>query len=258
MGWNVAKVVSYDEENGYHGVKYASGYNGRLGDRLDVGQRNVTELSRFQFQSADSQLILAAREVYVIYRETRADESSDKSAFDMEHLLSDGNVQDTDDGMLTRSRHLTYVGKRVESNFKSTEWHAYTVLSASDVDGENTRYLLVSDDGDVVRDVPSGQIRGLDDDEQPSSEADSTRASAAGRGREGRVNANRAFPFLTVRRQAEGERNSSNVSSQKSRGVLKRSWSALSPIESMCPVEVTVSGNSQYLEKRSLFLALMI
>lgn len=249
--WRVAKVTSFDEDNGWHGVNYASGLTGRTGEPLEIKSKNSPEVKRLQFDKVESKLILTGREFYIIFRGNVA--GGNKSAFDMEHLLTDGIVP-VDDEETLRTPQKPSVGRRVESNFKSTDWRPYTVLAVDD-DGdssrqrEDQRYILVSDEGEVVCAVPSSQIRGLDCDDTLSGNENLSGSAGrdifAGRGRESRGQSSRAFPFLSARRAAEGQRNGPIGSVQKPHGVLKRTWSALSPIESMCSIEVHVTHDGK-------------
>ena len=242
--WKIAKVVAYDEENCWHSVRYASNFTGPCKERLELNPKTMSDMQNFQFDSEETKLMLTARAYYVLSRDLTRDEGQDKSAFGMEHFTEDGVGSDA----YRKSRNPKHpsVGTRVESNFSSTEWQPYTVLSVKSskpagIPMQDLSYVLVSDEGNVICAVPPRNIRGLDDGDGKNSE-DFVSGGSSARGSEGRGQMGRSFPFLTVRRQAiEGQRADTFRMEKKFRRVLKRRWSALSPIEKMCPIEMKVN-----------------
>eukprot|EP00521_Asterionellopsis_glacialis_P007185 CAMPEP_0195289262 /NCGR_PEP_ID=MMETSP0707-20130614/5611_1 /TAXON_ID=33640 /ORGANISM="Asterionellopsis glacialis, Strain CCMP134" /LENGTH=3115 /DNA_ID=CAMNT_0040349249 /DNA_START=115 /DNA_END=9462 /DNA_ORIENTATION=+ len=154
-------------------------------------------------------------------------------------------------------------GMRVESNCASQDgsWGAYTIASVSsgeETTGEsvqsnvdNIGYNLVSDSGEVFKGVSSSRIRGHDtllpqnprQRRRDRGRHDAFASDVRGELAQGRTYPmDRAFPFFHVRRPGSdisgGDPRSDNPSNQKV-GVLKRSWSALSPIEDMNPIELS-------------------
>jgi hypothetical protein len=255
--WQVARIVAFEEEAGCHRVQYASGLKGRhmsYDTVLELRCNNMTDVERLQFDSNETRLMLTAREYNIVFREVHADDVDSKSPFDMERLLTDEIVADHDMSQLPKE---PAVGTRVESNCASSQWQAFTVMKAETVGGspgqrEGMSVVLVSDSGEVHCGVRSNQIRGLDVDEGSGDDGGPDRE--ASRARDSRGQISRAFPFLTVRRQiSENHRSESSESSRSLQkiGVLKRSWSALAPIESMCPIELNLSaGPAPSLTKR--------
>jgi hypothetical protein len=167
-----------------------------------------------------------------------------KSAFDMDQLLQDGMV--AHDELQERNDESSILGARVESDINFSTWLPYTVVSV-DLSGDNTkRYHLVSDDGEVTCGVPEEHIRGLSVSDDALSLSDA--GVSVHEGRTDRRSAGRTFPFLTSRRQFYSTENSdSGVSGQSrtNKQLLKRTWSALAPIESMCPVGVNAKSEPQ-------------
>jgi hypothetical protein len=246
-------VVGFDEETGFHSVQYAVELKGRRGqsvETLELGRNEIRIGDRMRFDEKVTRLMLASREYYVLFRDKRTSESDGNSAFDMEHLLTDGIVAETEDDIPGNSAG-TSIGSRVESNCCSEEWRPYTIIavdtSVTGLGKDDVRFVLVSDLGVVHCEVESTKIRGLDRNEgfaDDGAQERSGRNIPSGRPGEGRSHISRTFPFLTVRRQTSEPSPSNANRLTKSRpgvAVLKRTWSALSTIESMCPVDVNVS-----------------
>ncbi|KAL3925346.1 MAG: hypothetical protein SGILL_000474 [Bacillariaceae sp.] len=230
--WRIAKVSSYDTKGGWHTVNYASGYSRRNGQDLHL--LHPDDFGRFKFEAKDSRLILSSREYVVIYRDSGVSES--KSPLDTaEGFAGPSGVQK---GKNEISQSV--VGDQVESDFAVPEWRSYTIV-AVDSSANNQLYDLVSDKGEVVCGVPESRIRGLSEGaEGRSSAVDLTvtdRESA-----EARHSLGRAFPFFTTRRQLSDEEIGLSGPKRSGRRTLKRTWSALAPIESMRPVEMSAES----------------
>jgi hypothetical protein len=223
-------------------------------DAIELRYNDMTDVERLQFDTKETRLMLTAREYNIVFREVHADDVDSKSPFDMERLLTDEIVADHDMSQLTKQPD---VGTRVESNCASSRWQAFTVMKVETFGGspgqrEGISVVLVSDSGEVHCGVRSNQIRGLAVDEVSGDDGSPDRE--ASRARDSRGQISRAFPFLTVRRQiSENQRSESSGSLRPSPkiGILKRSWSALAPIESMCPIDLNLSaGPAPSLAKR--------
>ena len=250
--WRAARVVGFDEDTGFHSVQYAVDVKGDRDNSsvtLELKRNNKGDVDKLTFEENVSRLMLAAREYLVIRREKALCETDSKSPFDMEHLLADGIVAESEDETPAVAPNAS-IGARVESNCDSDNWQPHTIVA---VDGsensagkDDVRYVLVSDTGEVHCGVESRNIRGLDSSES-SAEDNRTDGGTSGRAGGGRSQISRAFPFLTGRRQSSDLSRSSSASSPRTPsgvGALKRTWSALSPIESMCPVEVNLSDEA--------------
>jgi hypothetical protein len=247
--WRAARIVAFDAETGWHSVQYASGLK-RSGERLELRLNDTAELELLRFDEKETRLMLAAREYCIVCRDSFVDETEIKSPFDMERLLTAGIVPEAEDEVI-RSSPRPSIGTRVDSNCASSDWQPYTVVAIdqdeSSSQDENLRFVLVSDSGEVHCGVRPSQIRGLalneSSDDEGSSSDRAGRSFAEGRVRDNRGQSNRTFPFLTARRQSSDNTRSISgaVRTFPGVGVLKRSWSALAPIESMCPVELNLS-----------------
>jgi hypothetical protein len=237
--WRVAKIVSYESRGGWHTINYASSMTGGMSD-AQLHLVNYVDFSRIKFDTSKSiRLLLSCREYVVIHRQH--DSSDLKSAFDMEHFLSEGMVGQ-EEGK-EKEEQISVVGMQVESDFLSPQWHSYTVLSAESSKCNNL-YDLVSDDGEVICGVPIDRIRGLgkeDTDPMDPGMISSPTSRAERRSVEARQHLSRAFPFLSPRRLSGADDSSASGSNtlKGARNTLKRTWSALGPLESMRPVEVT-------------------
>ncbi|KAG7373198.1 HECT-domain ubiquitin-transferase [Nitzschia inconspicua] len=236
--WRVAKIISYDSRGGWHTVNYATSVAGIENNSQLHLARNV-DFARFQYDSSKSKrLVLASREYVVIHRQRESTEH--KSVFDMEHFLADGMV--AQDGEDWDEQDATVVGMQVQSDFVAPQWQSYTILSR-DSSRSNHLYDLVSDDGEVICGVPCDRIRGLGNETMGTEpEIESSASRAERRSAETRQHLSRAFPFLSARRLSGSDDPSASASRSSlkfEKSVLKRTWSALGPIESMRPVEVT-------------------
>jgi len=242
--WRIAKILSFDTRGGYHTITYASGFvGGFAGTQLHF--QTEDDFSRLKFESKTTLLMLSAREYVIAHRAQNPQYL--KTPFDMEDLLSDAMVgQDEEERDDNDSVSL---GVRVESDFISSAWHCYTVVAVRQIDSSNRSrtYDLVSEDGEVIGGVPENRIRGLGSSDEVNNSVDmevsDVGSRADRRSAEARAHLSRAFPFLTARRQLSSS-SSSNGSSQGkiSKRMLKRTWSALAPIEAMCPVGVNAES----------------
>mmetsp|Transcript_107411 Transcript_107411/g.160678 ORF Transcript_107411/g.160678 Transcript_107411/m.160678 type:complete len:1394 (+) Transcript_107411:1-4182(+) len=241
--WRVGKVVSYDANLGCVGMQYATGLNGVSSGRFEVSASCQQILQDLQFGEREVNLMLAVREYYVI--SCRPRESENGPTFEKEQLLRGEIVPEGSDAGSSTPRQ-TVIGKRAESNAVRSEWRPCTVLSAQIDRASGQQYSLVLDEGEVLHNIPLRCIRGLPA-ARDNMEDDTLlpRRLEPGRGRDIRGQANRSFPFLSVRQQAlEGTRTGPTGSEQRPFGVLKRSWSALSVTESMRPVELAVPNRT--------------
>lgn len=245
VSWSLARVMAFNSTAGYHVVRRACGFAGRHGKVVDMRSSLDSRVDQIVFEEKESFIHLVSREVFVVYRK-----SGIPCAFDMNNLLSEDFVDpdadiEADDSQL----EPPIVGSRVDSNISSSEWRPLTIVDVAENNSNDgsggTRYTLVSDEGDVFTDVTAFQVRGL-----PFSTGDSTEG-ASGRHRGDRTaglrnQPSRTFHFLALRRQG-GDRRDSMAPQH---GLLKRSWSALSLRESMCPIDLKVGEkvSSSYLE----------
>jgi hypothetical protein len=238
--WRICKVVSYNKELGCLGIRYATGLHGVKSSRLEVTASSQRDLQDLQFDEKEVNLMLAVREFYIISRKREHN-----STFEKEQLLTDEIVPEAGEVGSFTPRQAA-IGKRAESNVVQSEWRPFTVLSVQIGQPGGKQYSLVTDEGEVLHNIPDICIRGLPS-ERNDVEDDNLLATRLdpGRGRDNRGQISGSFPFLSVRRQAlEGVRTESTGSDQRMFGVLKRSWSALSLTASMRPVELAVPNSA--------------
>lgn len=250
--WRVAKILSYDSRGGWHSVNYAKSIKGGVHD-AKLHLECESDFSRLKYDpSVSNRLMLASREYVVIHR--RPSSSELKSAFDMEHFLAEGMM--SQEGDVEKEDDVSEIGSQVESDFAAPKWRSYTVLSR-DSSRNNTLYDLVSDDGEVICGVPTDRIRGLPGKTGSAIdlESDSPSTRAERRSAEARQHLSRAFPFLSTRRLSgtdDPNSSGSNDSSKSAKTILRRTWSALGPLESMRPVEITAKSTMKHVPDPSL------
>lgn len=233
--WRLGHVVSYNDKLGCHGIKYAKSWKGQ-------GSVNETPLevnadseafNNVKFGHAESRLVLAAREYYILARKALCDEDSDSntSEFDRDrHLASDTEPDIL--GSRRNSSGVPSVGKRVELKNASTndQKGSHTILS---VDVQGSLCVAVSDSG-IIETYCLSQIV------QPSGPPGATeRRRSRRQDRDPRDPFSRGFPFLSARSNFS-ESNTDRENGKSSQiGVIKRSWSALSLMEQMKPIEIS-------------------
>lgn len=245
--WRIAKIVSFDEDGGWHTIRYACNLAGGLADLNRVLLKGDEDIGRIEYETRHTKLLLVARTFVVIHRE--AHQNYLKSPFNMEQLFTEGIVAENDEKLTGDS----VVGHRIESDFQSSEWLPYTIVSL-DCCNDEKKYALVSEDGEVVPGVPSNRIRGLGCFDETSLfdpscvGSRSDRIGATGRNGTLRAPLSRAFPFLTTRQHgSRGEILGGSAGKTTNKLVLKRTWSALGPIESMNPVGVKATSDDRII-----------
>lgn len=239
--WRIARVVGFDEMTGAHRVRYASGWKrGQERAVLLIPEGSVNDFSCFRFCGSEANLLLAARQYYILFRKLSTPSPEENPAAH-DPVISSG--VDTDD---PRNRIMQAIGSRVESNCGlDGSWNVYTLIG-KDVacSGESTdgsRYVLVSDDGELHSGVSSDQIRAHGVIPQDESSRSRRAGRLSGEDRSG------LFPFFGARQRPEYPRSDSGSvgsSSNKAR-ALRRSWSALSLIDDMRPVDLKVSTDTK-------------
>jgi hypothetical protein len=246
--WRIAKIVSYNGKTGCHGVSYASSFASESSNKNDsFDLKYDDDFPLLEYEADITKLILSARKFLIIYRDKDSDK---KSAFDMEQLLAEGMVGQSEESL--SKNHLNVVGTIVGSDIKSssTATYTYTVVGV-DCSDKNEKYDILSEDGEVFCDVPANRISGIDpkinkDTEVRGSEYRFSRLNSAARQSiEAQGHFSRAYPFLMSsahRQVAEGESPNSSEQSNIKKRSLKRTWSALASIESMCPVGVNATS----------------
>ena len=247
--WRIAKIVSYDGETGCHEVSYASSFTSESSNREEYFDLKYgDDFPPLEYEADTTKLILSARKFLILYRDNSSDK---KSAFDMEQLLAEGMVGQSEE---SPPKHwMNVIGSIVESDFESSSWATYTVVCV-DCSDNIEKYDIVSEEGKVFCGVPANHISGInpqstkDSGSRGSENRLSRLSSEARQSIEAQGNFSRVYPFLisSSRRQVEEAGGSNSISGKRTRGnkSLKRTWSALALSESMRPVEVSPTSKS--------------
>ena len=238
--WKIAKIERYDMTTGGHTLRYATGWKRgkeRSIVRLDSIRDDITSFT----YDAEASMILAAREYYIILR------NPSNSSFSVQESIAIENHacgQSSDSGSLTHA-----IGSRVESNCcKGSSWKVLT-LKGIDAEASNTiaggmRFVLVSDDGEVFSGVPAEKIR---------AGGSIVRDESSRQGRPGRLagdERNSLIPYLALRERIEfsrssGDRTSGTLEINGHAKALKRTWSALSLMDEMSPVDLKIPSEPE-------------
>ena len=269
----IARVLEFDEETGAHRICYASHFISSDDNANSIDEKeeffyahNISTLDALEFNGKEMSVILAAKDYRILHRE----QNDDNGTFTVEldhgesaEILS--NNMDVDFCSLNDSQCIkeqTYLsaGMRVESDINSRgsgKFEAFTILSTyteksignmNDKNNLSPRYNLVSDMGEVVMGVDYSKLRRHDINlkhqgnslERQSAEASSTLRTGHHSIFE------RAVPVANSRRSLSSSTQSSDdsgsgngrlrSSSAPAVGVLRRTWSALSPLRNMKPL----------------------
>ena len=68
----IAKVVSFDVENGWHTVKYACDLN-NIKDNAKIKLKDIDSIKQLKFEDRETKLVLAAREFFILFRHPSLD-----------------------------------------------------------------------------------------------------------------------------------------------------------------------------------------
>lgn len=241
----IARIISFDENTGAHIVRYAS----HLLSFEDDAERDESVSNQLEFNSEDVALILATRDYCILHRET----DDDNFPMDTYPSFRDG----------TDAESPLHFGSRVESDVEYTgQWLVYTILSGrrdntgsfnnEDFNGDNLsgwKYDLVSDSGLVLLKVPESRIRGqdaalLNRTKLRSQRNDSTNSATNRDFEQGRI-FQRGMTIASVRRATSSSMKKSDVPAI---GVLRRSWSAMAPLNAMTPLDLSLDDSKVVLK----------
>lgn len=253
--WRVAQIRGFDSATGAHRVRYASSWKrGKEQSTLHLTTEDALDFSSFfRFNTGlESDLVLAARQYYIVFR-------VESSAFQKEYASATSDLPDetmeggaAEDGELS-NRLLQAVGTRVESTCgRDGGWSVYTLVGTDGTTGKSedeTRFVLVSDEGELFSGVHANQIRAKSTTTQQDDRPRSRRAGRAPRDDRGGL-----FPFFAVRSREDYTRgdSESSMNSLCPAKVFKRSWSALSLADAMQPVNLQLSdGTNKVVESKA-------
>lgn len=226
-------------------MRYVSGWKrGQERTTLRIADETAIDFSFFRFYGAEASLVLAVRQYYILFRKSSVTLTEEIVAAKEEPDEPMDKNADSDD---PPNRLVQAIGTRVESNCGlDGNWSVLTLVGIDNVVSNGStngiRFNLVSDDGEFHAGVSADQIRA-----QGSIPQEESRPR-----RLGRVpwdDRNNGFsPFFAAARQRpdypRGEVESVASSSSQAK-ALKRTWSALSLIDDMRPVDLKVSSDAE-------------
>ena len=248
--WRVARIVAFDEATGSHRVRYASSWKrGKEQPSLHLCALDALDFSSFfRFTGPESDLILAARQYYIVFRAQSHASQKDFGVKDLADNPDPSSVtmdESSRENTAPANLLMQAIGTRVESNCSlNGEWNVYTLVATDATTGGNrddeSCFVLVSDEGEVFSGVSSGQIRAEgalqhDEDSRSRQTARGPRDEHSG-----------LFPFFAAPTRDDFARSeSANTPSNLLRvKALRRTWSALSLVDAMQPVNLPLLEKS--------------
>lgn len=183
--------------------------------------------------------VLAARQYYILSRAKGGtpQRSTSSSASIPQCEPKESIIVDTQ--VIANAGGLVHaIGSRVESNCgEDGTWHVYTLVGSDDnaENEDSSLYTLVSDDGLLYSRVPPEQIRGYESISDENVAARARRSVRSARDETG------IFPFF-ARQRSDQARGDPDICQKKS---LRRTWSALSLIDSMKPIDLEIKTETK-------------
>lgn len=239
QGYTLAQVISFESDTGAHTIKYASKVTKDipLGERYILDPDSMSLVESVSFDGEEKCVILGCRQYSVLQRFKNAKRDEYKSI--VQNVLKSQVLLDTSDR--TFPPEAISRGTRVErSALPDGRSKPYTIIGCSKFHSEVSLsrggflYDLVSDDGEVIRNISHQEIKdGLDQDG----------VGARARMLRERMGTNARDPtsrMIALRGLAVGD-DEVDQSQVKKAGVLKRTWSALSPLVDLAPLDLNAS-----------------
>lgn len=220
-------------------MRYASGWKrGQERAVLHVAKGSIDDLLSLRFYGLESALVLAARQYFIIYRKNTAASSSESCvAKEPDAPRVEREVSEATPNAMNQA-----IGTRVESKCGlDAQWNVLTLVGTDHAlcgSTDGARFDLVSDDGELYSGVSADQIRAQRS--IPQDEAFRSRRA----GRLSGDDRNGLFPFFAARQRPDyprGETDSLALTGSHHTKALKRTWSALSLMDDMRPVDLKVS-----------------
>mmetsp|Transcript_36670 Transcript_36670/g.88593 ORF Transcript_36670/g.88593 Transcript_36670/m.88593 type:complete len:2896 (+) Transcript_36670:158-8845(+) len=252
--WRIGKVVSFDQKSGLHGVQYVSHCLSLASEATHVCLSCKDVIQGFLYKKELTKLVLAARDFIIIHRET-VDMKSPSEMQKLAETREGAAEKDSREKIQLGGKSCVLIGIRVDSDIDPSMGRSFTIIDAvsSSSDG-NSRpnemsYTLVSDDGRVASNVSHDRIiRGLDDTTNllSSTEDEDARAirsgAISGRSLTELRLGQLGIPFFNSRRNGSSDSSNRELRSKSGGHVLKRTFSAMSPIQSMRPIDISASS----------------
>jgi hypothetical protein len=260
--WRIGQVTGFDEDTGAHILCYPSRTPNEMKRGMKQHSDGAIPFDFVKFDGEEKNVVLAARE-YVILR--RNDLKSPRRAKAIKCAVTQSPSVDRDGSVAEFPPHAIPAGIRVEANCVSPDpsaWLPCTVV-ARYVNKKDIFYDIVSDKGEVFREVRKEQLRGYqtstitdasmnDDNESHRNLRDSLDPGQA-RNLLRRSGGALPFPFFRMSRnesdQRIGEQPRTESRPTPESGILKRTWSAISPLNEMSPLDIPSVPASQDKQK---------
>lgn len=232
--FRLGQVIDFDPEIGVHRIKYATKNLGEVGAsnlrELDPDIQNLSEY--FEFDSCEECVLVGCKTFMVLQRFKNAERDDYK--FIVESVLKSRRPSDVVPVSFPPSALPR--GTRVEKGSK-----AYTIIGCSPASHSSSRhafeYDLVSDSGEVIRAIPHHDLKCGLATESRSSRVRSLSERVAASSRD------RSFRMIALRSLASGDEDTGHSQASEI-GVLKRSWSALSLLDQLSPIDLNVSSRN--------------
>jgi hypothetical protein len=234
--WRIALVTGYDHYKGSHSVRYASDLDGSTSSQWTIDEDNIDFLMKLTFETEETDLILAVREYYILFRA-----SNEKHNWFPYGVSKAKPVQHKKSPTLSTLNGEHTVGSRIEVKYEG-KWITTTLRGIERlVSSENVATFLfsvVTDDGIVKAITGTDNIRIPNKTPESSSGMQDLFNDASIHGLDGPDSVLRHFPFMSRRPDS-----SRNEPTNANATALKRNWSALSLVEAMRPVELSLEDS---------------
>jgi hypothetical protein len=237
--YRLAQIVSFDAGLGAHTIKYASEFTSETpqAERVILDPESPTFIDSVAFDGEEKSYLLCCRQYGVLQRFKNAKRVEYKSI--VQNVLKSQAVVEKSERSFP-SEALSR-GTRIErSALPDGRVRPYTIIGGSQGHpeaGMNRNvflYDLVSDEGEIIRNISHQEIKdGIDEDG----------VGARARLLRERMGTNARDPtsrMLALRGLAVANEEA-EPSPAKAFGVLKRSWSALSPLVDLAPLDLNAA-----------------
>jgi hypothetical protein len=228
--YRLAKVVDFDSETGAHTIKYASKIVRDVppGERCLLDPELVDFSESILFDGAEESVLLGCRHYVVLQRFKNAKRDEYKSI--VQNVLKSQDILENSTSSFPAEALPR--GTRVE---RASKPHTIIGCSHPNHDDSLSRrafiYDLVSDDGEVLRGVTQHEIKSGFDQDSLSSRARLLRERVGASARD------RSSRMIALRGLGVGDEDADQPPLPRV-GILKRTWSALSLLDELSPVDL--------------------
>jgi len=237
--WKLAKVTAYDDSTGAHVLNYAV-------ESGDVSSDGSVDLANVVYASEPKMMVMAARQYIILHR----GQNAAKQSFDAEldFFMEDALPAEAETCF---GSPLLQVGMRVESSvvMGNGSWGPCTIIARRDVqDGASrqSQYDIASDSGEVFQNVNSSSVRPPE-----------AHSSGGGSSEQSLRRLQRDFDRNRMRAFIQGVSRPPPAVASSGTNVLRRTWSALSFLEEMKPIDLKTRAERNARLNRSTFVCLI-